>query len=228
MFGLKSAVLGGTKRMMETTGAYDGGAVGMMTGMTQDTKVATNIGWRSVGSIAVGDQVLTFDGGLQVVKSVVRTPLWTGESQLPQRFWPLEVPAGALGNSEVMHLLPRQGVVVESDAAEACFGDPFALIPAAALEGLRGIARVPLRDMGRNLGDVITLQFEEDAVVFAKSGALFFCNAAGDFVADLFDAPRSSAYDMLSLGDAKALTNMIADEIAAADSDDFMPFAKAA
>lgn len=224
MFGFKAAALGGAKRMMETTGAYDGGAVGMMTGMTEDTKVATNIGWRSVGAIAVGDQVLTFDGGLQVVKSVVRTPLWTGESQLPLRFWPLEVPAGALGNSEVMYLLPRQGVMVESDAAEACFGDPFALIPAAALEGLRGIARVPVRD----LGDVITLQFENDAVVFAKSGALFFCNAAGDFVADLFDAPRSSAYDMLSLADAKALTNMIANEIAAADNDDFMPFAKAA
>ncbi len=224
MFGIKSAVLGGTKRMIETTGAYDGGAVGMMTGMTKDTKVATNIGWRPVGSIAVGDQVLTFDGGLQVVKAVVRTPLWTGETALPPRFWPIEVPAGALGNSEIMHLLPRQGVIVESDAAEACFGDPFALIPAAALEGLRGIARAPLRDMG----DVITLQFEEDAVVFAKSGALFFCNAAGDFVVDLFDAPRSSAYEMLNLAEAKVLTAMIAQEIATAENDDFLPFAAAA
>lgn len=224
MFGFRSAVLGGTKRMMETTGAYDGGAVGMMTGMVENTKVATNMGWRAVEAILVGDQVLTFDSGLQVVKAVLRTPLWSGESPMPQRFWPIEVPAGALGNSEVMHLLPRQGVVVESDAAEACFGDPFALIPAAALVGLRGIERAPMP----NTGDVISLQFEEDAAVFAKSGALFFCNAARDLVTDLFEDAPESDYEMLCLEDAKALTGMIAAEIEAADSGEFMPFAMVA
>jgi len=223
MFGFRSAVPGGTKRMMETTGAYDGGAVGMMTGMVEGTKVATNLGWRAVGAIVAGDKVLTFDGGLQVVKAVVRTPLWTGDTRLPRRFWPIEVPAGVLGNNEVMHLLPRQGVMVESDAAEVCFGDPFAVIPAAALEGILGITRAPMPATG----DVITLQFENDAVVFAKSGALFFCTAAGDFFADLFDAPVS-AYEMLALEDAKALTAMIAVEIAKADSENFMPFAAAA
>lgn len=221
MFGILKPVLGGTTRMMETTGAYDGGAVGMDTGIFENTMIATDLGWRPIGSVVVGDKVLTFDHGLKVVKAVHRNALWTGGNRLPRKFQPVEVPAGALGNTHTMHLLPNQLVMVESDSAEDCFGDPFALVPAAALDGLAGIHRVPMQDAG----DVISLQFEQDEVVFAMCGGLFFCNSGGDIFQDLFRAPQESDYTTLGLEDAKSLVLMIKDEVETAN---FKPFAMAA
>ena len=110
-------------------------------GLVSGTKVATQIGWRPVEAVTAGDQVLTFDGGLQFVTGVTRQIIWTGGSQSDADTWPLHVPAGALGNREDMTLMPQQAVLVESDTAEAVFGDPFAMIPAAALDGFRGITR---------------------------------------------------------------------------------------
>ena len=215
MFGWKAAVLGGTnKRMTETTGAYDGGAVGVQSGIVAGTKVATSLGWRPIEAVAKGDKVLTFDGGLQVVTGVTRRKLWNGETPCPTRFWPLEVPAHALGNLETMYLLPSQGVMVESDAAEEMLGDPFALIPAKALEGLREIAPVaPRGEM-----EIICLHFEEDHVVFANSGALFHCPAERDLLNDVFEAPIEAAYQVLPMEEALALATFIEAEIKAAES----------
>lgn len=215
MFRWKSSVLGGTrKRMTEITGAYDGGAVGVQSGIVAETKVATSSGWRGVDAIAVGDKVLTFDGGLQVVTGITRRKLWNGEMDCPQRFWPLEVPAHALGNIEVTYLLPNQGVMVESDAAEEMLGDPFALIPAKALVGLRDIAPVfPHREM-----EIISLHFEEDQIVFANSGALFFCPTEADLLRDAFEAPKKTAYDVLPMQEALALASYIEAEITAVEA----------
>lgn len=200
-------------RMVDATGAYDGAAVGALTGLVAGTKVATAIGWRPVEAIVEGDQVLTFDGGMQTVVRIQRKVLWNGTGACPARFWPLEVPAEALGNRETMWLLPEQGVVVESDAAEEFLGDPFALMPAAALDGVRGIARVPMMDQV----EVITLYFDEDQVVFANSGALFFCPSAHDIVVDLFKAPTASPYKKLPMEQAVALAQYIE-----AEYDDYM------
>ncbi len=205
MFGWTKENAQTTARMVDATGAYDGAAVGAMTGLVAGTKVATAIGWRPVEAVAEGDQVLTFDGGMQTVVRIQRKPLWNGTGPCPARFWPLEVPAEALGNRETMYLLPEQGVVVESDAAEEFLGDPFALMPAAALDGVRGIARVALMDQV----EVITLFFEEDQVVFANSGALFFCPSAHDIVVDLFKAPTVSNYSKLPMDQACALAQYI-------------------
>ena len=168
----------GTKRMPDTTGAYDGGATGVMSGLIEGTRVATAMGWRPIEAIAVGDKVLTFDAGLQPVTRIERRALWSGESACPARFWPLEVPAGALGNRDVMHILPNQGVMLESDAAELAYDDPFALVPALALEGVNGIHRTPPRPAT----EVLVLHFETDQVVFANSGALFFAPSSRDLL----------------------------------------------
>lgn len=225
MFGWKAAVLGGTnKRMTETTGAYDGGAVGVQSGIVAGTKVATSIGWRPIEAITEGDKVLTFDGGLQVVTGVSRRKLWNGEAACPQRYWPLEVPAHALGNLDVMYLLPSQGVMVESDAAEEMLGDPFALIPAKALEGLRDIAPVaPRHDM-----EIVCLHFAEDQVVFANSGALFFCPAETDLLNDVFGAPKTSDYQILPMAEALSLATFIEAEIASGEARRKAPAARAA
>ena len=178
MFGWKSAERRKPNRMMEISGAYDGGATGAMSGIAAGTRVATALGWRDAGALQAGDMVLTFDGGLQPVTAITRRPLWSGAGRCPESFWPLMVPAGVLENATPMLLLPRQGVMLESDLAEDVLGDPFALIPAAALEGVHGIERVYPNDPI----EVITLQFETDQVIFAEQGALLFCPAGGDLV----------------------------------------------
>lgn len=202
MFGWKSATRQKTNRMIEATGAYDGGATGVMSGIVAGTRVATTMGWRDVGALAPGDMVLTFDGGLQEIKTITRRPLWSGKTACPRAFWPLLVPAGVLDNSKPMMVLPRQGVMLESDVAETVLGDPFALIPAAALEGVHAIERVYPNDRI----DVITLQFAKDQVVYAEQGALLFCPGAQDLI-DIaaHEAPAPCPYEMLSEASAVAL-----------------------
>jgi len=112
----------------------------------------------------------------------------------------LEVPAGALGNQREMQLLPEQNVMVESDTAEDMFGDPFVMLPAAALNGYRGITRVkPHREIV-----VYTLHFEQEQVVFACSGALFHCPS--DTLGSLLDMDQATAaYAALPIKDANEL-----------------------
>lgn len=171
------------------------------TGIVAGTKVATPIGWRPVEAIAVGDSVLTFDGGMRPVLSVSRNVVWTSHDT-DVCDWPLQVPAAALGNREPMQLLPGQAVMIESDAAEDLFGDPFALIPAAALDGFRGIT--PVAPPARI--EVVTLVFAQDEIVFANVGALFHCPAATDLVAAAY---ANSPYTVLSMDDADLLVDCL-------------------
>lgn len=137
------------------------------TGMVAGTKVATNAGWASVETIREGQQVLTFDGGLQTVIAVTRHSLMADTHDISS--WPLSVPAGALGNRADMTILPHQSVMIESDAAEDMTGDPFALIPGASLAGFRGISQ----ERPSEWVDVIQLHFTQDEIVFANIGACF-------------------------------------------------------
>ena len=173
-------------------------------GIVAGTKVATQIGWRVVEAVAAGDLVLTFDGGLQVVTAVTRRTVWTMGSRADYASWPLTVPAGALGNREEMTLIANQSVMVESDTAEAVFGDPFAMIPASALDGFRGIYRTaPAEEI-----EVVTLHFAQDEVIFANIGALFFCPAQ----TDLLSAPAAQTYHVLSAAQADLLVQFLAQE----------------
>ena len=173
-------------------------------GLVAGTKVATQIGWRVVEAVAAGDLVLTFDGGLQVVTAVTRQTVWTMGSRAEYATWPLTVPAGALGNREAMTLIADQAVMVESDTAEAVFGDPFAMIPAGALDGFRGIHRsVPAEQI-----EVVTLHFAQDEVIFGNIGALFFCPAQTDLLAP----PAPQTYHTLTVAQADLLVQFLAQE----------------
>ncbi|MCA1776857.1 MAG: Hint domain-containing protein [Loktanella sp.] len=174
------------------------------TGLVAGTKVATKMGWRVVEAIAPGDMVLTFDGGMQEVKNVTRQVVWAGGDLRDPDSWPLFVPAGALGNQADMSLMPGQAVLVESDTAEAVFGDPFAMIPAKALDGFRGIT--PTAPSPRI--EVVTLEFAQDEVVFANIGALFFCPAAVDIFSDRAEA----TYACLTLEQADLLVSFLEEE----------------
>ena len=176
-----------------------------MSGLTAGTKVASAMGWRKVEALTEGDKVLTFDAGMQPIRKISRLTLWNGDDPCPDRFWPLAVPAGALGNRDPMHLLPNQSVMIESDAAEEAYGDPFTLIPAAALEGVNDIRRCA-PDAGF---EVFIPHFESDQVVFGNSGALFFCPSARDLLQHAFDTVEQSAYVVRPLPEARVLAREI-------------------
>lgn len=184
-------------------------------GIVAGTMVATESGWRPVEKVAAGDLVLTFDEGLRPVRHVRRRFCWSAEIDYPESLWPLFVPAGALGNKSELYMLPNQNVMIESDAAEDIWGDPFAVVPAAALDGYRGIARVcPMGQL-----EVITLHFDLDQIVFANVGALFFCQRASDLISDALSGTAGSRYPVLPAATAEALLEQVMlDEEAAAAS----------
>lgn len=152
-----------------------------MRGITSGTRIATADGWRSVDTLGVGDSVLTFDNGPLKLTAVTRATQFIHDHTAPDFANPIHVPAGAFGNSEPMVLLPEQSVMIESDEAEARTGDPFALIPAKALIGFRGVDRFrALRSF-----EVFTLHFENDELVYAEGGALLLAPSTvpGDIAA---------------------------------------------
>ena len=155
----------------ESSGATHGtGRAVLASGLVAGTQVATNMGWRTVEGIVPGDQVLTFDGGMQKVVGVERGQLWSA-AVCPRHLWPLRVAKDVIGNDAELVLLPEQSVMIESDSAENLLGDPFALIPASALLGTRGVELMPPpHDL-----EVVILRFAQDQIVFANKGALFFC-----------------------------------------------------
>lgn len=203
MFGNGQFAERGMTYATEKSGAWDG-MPGAASGLVAGTRVATRMGWRPVEAIAVGDEVLTFDHGLQTVIEVRREAVWTGTTACPQHLWPLVVPANALGNLKETSLLPEQHVLVESDAADDFLGDPFAMLPAAALEGFRGIRREEPADMI----EVVTIHFRRDEVVFANIGALFFQPKATCLVGDA-DEVSTNEYDVLPIGTARELVGIM-------------------
>lgn len=196
MFGWKTKTRDMNRRAPEVSGACDGGLHLAMQGLMAGTRVASNLGWRSVEALAVGDSVLTFDGGMQEITEVRRMTLCFDRQDTPAALWPMVVPVGALDNRVALTLLPDQGVLVESDAAHDMFGDPFAVIPVAALEGVRGIRRAgpppPI--------ELVALYFAAEQVIYAEGGALIHC-AAHTTTLDRFLDGRA-AYDVLGARDA--------------------------
>lgn len=160
-------------------------AVGLIAG----TLVATEMGWQPVEDLYAGERVVTFDNGMRPLKAVKISKLWTAEHNAPRSIWPLEVPKRALGNRETIRLLPDQSVLIESDEAEALFGDAFMMVAAGVLDGYKGIARVPpTREM-----TVVTLEFANDEVVYANGTTLVHCPSAQA-------AMVNSAEDLMTLG----------------------------
>lgn len=179
-------------------------------GLVASTMVATARGWQRAEDIKPGDQILTFDAGLQTVTQISRETPWTGEGNCPQSLWPLEVPKGAFGNSRPFLLLGNQNIMVESDAAEDMFGDPFSVIPASALQGLRGIERVPPRD-GM---EIIHVYFAEEQVVFGEYGALYLCPSSRDIMDMAYARAHDPLYSILPLAEARIVASSLREDMA--------------
>lgn len=178
-------------------------------GILAGTRVASNLGWRVAEALAPGDKVLTFDNGMQTVQEVRREVIWMEDDSVPKQHWPVHVPAGALCNRVALSILPDQGVVVESDVADDAFEDPFAVIAARELVGLRGIAQAPLSFQQ----EVVTIIFEDEQVIYAEGGALIHCPKS----VDLFDQRSlltKSTYAILS----PELAALVVDELRLEDA----------
>ena len=173
--------------------------------MIAGTLVATEMGWMAVQDLRCGDRVVTFDNGMVPLREVRVSRLNTHAGHLPRAFWPLRVPERALGNRQEMLLLPEQSVLLESDHAEAIWGDPFVLVGAAALEGYKGIDRVVPGVEIR----VISLRFNEDQVVYANGMVLLHCAQDETWMArspeDLMKPGRRSRYLSLPRAQGKKL-----------------------
>ena len=182
-----------------------------LAGLLSGTRVATPMGWSPVQTIGVGDEVLTFDCGLQEVTKVDLIRLWDGKGTCPRRFWPLEVPPKAFGNRMAFHVLPGQTIIIESDMGEKLFGDPFSLIPAGATEGFRGVKRVS----PEHAYFVVLLHFAQEQVVYSQSGALLFCPAFDNGLPEA-TATKSTTYSALPMQEARYLAEHLGDPDTAA------------
>ena len=175
-----------THRMADM-GSWGGDAAGSFTtrGLPAGTQVATTFGWRSVEAVAVGDEILTFDNGLRPVVAITRTPIASQLSRQPVFARPVHVPAGALGNDVATILLADEPVMIESDAAEALSGDPFAILRARDLVGLRGIHHVG----AIAAEEAVTLHFADAQVIVIQGDALVVADeVAPDSVTRLLSA----------------------------------------
>lgn len=192
------------RRTLEMTGAYDGGMATLSHGLMAGTRVASNLGWRAIDALAVGDMVLTFDHGMQEITEIRRAHLWLDAPDSDAMLWPVVIPEGALGNREELVLLPDQGVMVESDAAQDMHGDPFAVITALSLVGLHGIyRRQPMHRI-----ELIAVYFAHDEVIYAEGGALIHCPADLSTL-DKFLEAAPATYSVLSGEAAEELVDMM-------------------
>ena len=176
-------------------------------GLVEGTLVATGAGWHPVETLRAGDQVLTFDGGMQTVTALIRDELWGGLGPCPEALWPLLVQPEVIGNRNEMLVMPNQGILVESESVTDQWGDPYAVVPGAALEVLDDVERVePYGSV-----EVILPVFEQDQMIFADNGALVFCEShwgVGAGVLPKFN--NTSGYSMLPLHMAVRLLEVAA------------------
>ncbi|MFN4129173.1 MAG: Hint domain-containing protein [Paracoccaceae bacterium] len=187
--------------------AEQGGPSVIAEGIFATTPIATPGGWCPAGDLRPGAQVITFDAGNQPVTQAL--VLAAGDP--PPGFWPLRVPVWAMDNREELVLFPEQKVLIEADLAEDLYGDPFALIPARALEGWRGIGRC--RPLQIAVAAAVQLRFARHQVIYASRGVLLSC--AGDRLAD--NDWQARDYSRYSLAQARHLIAcLMAEETGAA------------
>lgn len=145
---------------------------GWSDGILAGTLIATATGWTPAERLQPADSLVTFDNGLRRLRAVSIARLVTPEPAARSRaLLPLAVPPGVLGNRRTLTLLPGQPVLIESDAIEARFGEPFAVMPASALEGHMGIQSVEAQPEHQ----VVLLEFESDEIVYAEGMTLLQC-----------------------------------------------------
>lgn len=171
-------------------------------GILSGTHVASNLGWRPVEALCAGDQVLTFDHGMQTIVEMQREVVALEDGMIDPARCPMHIPRDALNNRVPMWLMPDQGVLMESDLIADHQGDPFAVVPASTLDGYRGICRLhpsePLQ--------LVTPRFEQDEVIYLEAGLLGYCPAPRDLLTIGVDY-QQDMYRVLPIDEALELVS---------------------
>ncbi|MFD0859322.1 Hint domain-containing protein [Roseovarius aquimarinus] len=113
------------------------------------TMILTDRGERRVEDLALGDLVMTLDHGAQPVRWIGWQPVAPEELAHSDRFRPVRIAAGALGQglpAEDLTVSPQHRILLRSRIAERMFGAAEVFVPAIRLVGLSGIERAPARD----------------------------------------------------------------------------------
>lgn len=207
MFGWKEKKNTGPARNAELSGAMDGLLITGQAGFVSGTHVASNQGWCGVEALSVGDKVLTFDHGMQTIIDIQRETLFAPEHTLPAAQCPVLVPEGAMNNRKDMWLMPDQGMLLESDAAIDALGEPYAVVPARVLKGLKGIRSTTPGDRL----DITTLAFATDEVIYVEGGMLAHCPRPRCILTETPMA-QESLYDVLDTRRARFLVDCLIDE----------------
>ncbi len=171
-------------------------------GFVSGTRVVTPGGWAAVESLHVGDEVLTFDAGFQRVTALVTTPIFSHSFVTPRQLWPIFVPAGTLENRHDLLVQPGEGVFVESPSVRDKWGDPYAVIPGAALDALDGTHRIePTTPLNAFLP-----VFAEDQMLFVNGGALLFSQCIWGVLASVQPRfGRAANYNMVPVQTAMTM-----------------------
>ncbi|MEM1351834.1 MAG: Hint domain-containing protein [Pseudomonadota bacterium] len=140
-------------------------------GLFAGTSVAVENGWQPVEALSVGSRVWTFDMGLQPVTRILPVEItMEGVGAKLSKYF-MTVPAGTLGNEKDLLFLPSEGLLLECENAKDPFGDPFAVVPVSALDGICGMKRgVPPQPR-----KLFRLCFEQPQAVYIDSGLLVHC-----------------------------------------------------
>lgn len=185
-----------------TLGVAIKGRSGLASGLYASTTVLTATGWVDMSDLSAGDLLVTRDQGLSPIVSI--------RPELRAALWGVLFPDGALGNQVEVLLPPGQPVLVKTAYALPFTGDALALLPAAALEGWRGIApHVP-----STAEPILQMRLSRPGLVQAGLGLFVgvegIANAEVDLIALLFAAPHRP---VLPLAAARHLVAaMIAEE----------------
>jgi hypothetical protein len=169
-------------------------------GLFAQTLVATPQGWRPAHQLYTGDTVLTVGSGPMSICGIdwEEPPLWQEH-----------LPAGACGNRRGLSLPPGQSILIETEAAVPITGEPFALVPAMALEGWRGV------EPREGLEAPLRLRLEGEEMIYAGPGLILGCAALPG--QDWRDAGAALPTPLLPLAEARELVaRLIAEDLAAA------------
>jgi Hint domain len=184
----------------QASDAVDGALITGLSGLVAGTRVASNLGWRAVEALCVGDRVLTFDNGMRTIADIQRKSPCGPGIKVPVRHRPIFMPKDALSNGRDWRLTPEQGLLIESGSISDALGDPYAVVPAASLIGFRGIRQsspeTPL--------EMTVLSFFADEVVYADGGMLAFCPRPRCILTD-DPAPGAGLYQGMDMAAAKSL-----------------------
>jgi hypothetical protein len=132
-----------------------------MSGLTADTLVETTSGWLRASELRIGQRVHTWDGGAAVILGLDRQPVTHPDGVL--------IPGGVADTCCDL-ILPRDQYLLTGTYGDAALPDAdMVLVPATAWASQPWVTRTKIT------GELTTLMFADEEIIWANSGALLHC-----------------------------------------------------